>query len=185
MWDISDAEVVCQQLGYGHALDAIRSPGFGPGKGKILLDDVSCVGNEREIINCIQNNWGENNCNHHEDAGVRCSGTRSIGASGQCLQNCGLGYYLQGNILCTACDSNCLDCSLAPSKCEQCKPTTFLKSDTHTCTIDCGIGMFGNVKTGTCDRCDLSQCRTCADGPLNNNCTSCPDTKVLKGSTCV
>ncbi|XP_033096444.1 scavenger receptor cysteine-rich type 1 protein M130-like [Anneissia japonica] len=109
----------------------------------------------------------------------------SVGASGQCLQNCGLGYYLQGNILCTACDSNCLDCSLAPSKCEQCKPTTFLKSDTHTCTIDCGIGMFGNVKTGTCDRCDLSQCRTCADGPLNNNCTSCPDTKVLKGSTCV
>ncbi|XP_071953930.1 scavenger receptor cysteine-rich domain-containing protein DMBT1-like isoform X2 [Antedon mediterranea] len=183
MWDISDAEVVCQQLGYGHALGAIRSPGFGPGKGKIHLDDVNCVGNELEIINCVQNKWADNNCNHHEDAGVRCSGTKSIGASGKCLKNCGLGYYLQGEVLCTACDSNCLDCSRGPSLCDECKPSTFLKG--NTCVKECGPGMFGNTKTRMCDRCDLTQCGSCADGPLSNNCTSCPQSTVLKGSSCV
>ncbi len=33
-WDIHDAEVVCRELGYGHAVAAISAPAFGPGKGK-------------------------------------------------------------------------------------------------------------------------------------------------------
>ena len=34
-WDLHDAEVVCRELGYGHAIAAIKAPAFGPGNGKL------------------------------------------------------------------------------------------------------------------------------------------------------
>lgn len=43
------------------------------------MDDLRCNGTEDELINCAQSPFSQNNCNHHEDAGVQCSGTLSIG----------------------------------------------------------------------------------------------------------
>ena len=38
----------------------------------IWLDDVECAGTETTLASCTHRGFGNNNCNHREDAGVRC-----------------------------------------------------------------------------------------------------------------
>ncbi|KAF4008157.1 hypothetical protein G4228_019799, partial [Cervus hanglu yarkandensis] len=75
-WSLAEAEVVCQQLGCGPALEAVRAAAFGPGSGSIWLDEVRCGGRESSLWDCAAEPWGQSDCKHEEDAGVRCSGTR-------------------------------------------------------------------------------------------------------------
>ena len=50
---------------------------FGQGSGPILLDSVSCTGEEKRLLDCA-NNGGiglySSLCGHDDDAGVRCNG---------------------------------------------------------------------------------------------------------------
>ena len=73
-WNINDANVVCRQLGYDHATEAISNALFGAGSSTmpIYLDDVGCFGNEAALNQCPASPWGQHNCQHSEDAGVRC-----------------------------------------------------------------------------------------------------------------
>lgn len=73
-WDLSDAEVVCRQLGCGSAENATRNASFGRGSEKIWLDDVECSGSECSLSQCVHEEFGTHNCGHSEDAGVVCSG---------------------------------------------------------------------------------------------------------------
>ncbi|NWX35647.1 C163A protein, partial [Notiomystis cincta] len=72
-WDLSDANVVCKQLGCGHAIEAFVSAHYGEGSGQIWLDDVNCTGAESDLWACPSRAWGQHNCQHKEDAGVLCS----------------------------------------------------------------------------------------------------------------
>ena len=71
-WDIRDAQVVCRQLGYQKALQALQGYDVPSGSGQIWLDDVDCTGNERNLAGCSHRKWGVHNCVHSEDAGVKC-----------------------------------------------------------------------------------------------------------------
>ena len=72
-WDLNDAQVVCNELGYGYATAAEHRAFYGPGSGQIWLDNVNCFGNESTIRNCSHNGWGSHDCSHGEDASVKCT----------------------------------------------------------------------------------------------------------------
>ena len=76
-WDLKDAQVVCKQLGFSQAINASSQAFYGGGSGRIWLDNVNCVGTEVTIENCFHNGWGVEDCDHHEDAGVKCSASSS------------------------------------------------------------------------------------------------------------
>ena len=102
-WDVLDARVVCRQLGYtsnGWFSRLVRdvppliiskpmflaitaavpmpraSSGSGSDNQSIFLDNVICQGTESSLLDCISNPIGEHNCDHSEDAGVRCEGNK-------------------------------------------------------------------------------------------------------------
>ena len=72
-WDAQDANVVCQELGYPSADNALSEAFYGEGTGDILLDNVQCNGNENRLASCGHNAIGDHNCQHSEDAGVECT----------------------------------------------------------------------------------------------------------------
>uniref|UniRef100_A0A3B4G307 SRCR domain-containing protein n=1 Tax=Pundamilia nyererei TaxID=303518 RepID=A0A3B4G307_9CICH len=81
-WDLSDAKVVCGQLGCGTAVEATSSAHFGQGTGEIWLDNVACSGSESSLTECGHRGFGKHNCGHDEDAGVVCSGETRLSGSG-------------------------------------------------------------------------------------------------------
>ncbi|XP_021237378.1 deleted in malignant brain tumors 1 protein-like isoform X10 [Numida meleagris] len=78
-WTLSEAKVVCRQLGCGTAVSAPSSAHFGQGSGRIWLDDVNCTGAEAELSECHFRQWGVSDCTHREDAGVVCSDANTSG----------------------------------------------------------------------------------------------------------
>jgi len=45
---------------------------FGEGTSEILLDDVSCNGDETSLLDCEHGGWGDHNCQHSEDVSLVC-----------------------------------------------------------------------------------------------------------------
>uniref|UniRef100_A0A667GYU5 SRCR domain-containing protein n=1 Tax=Lynx canadensis TaxID=61383 RepID=A0A667GYU5_LYNCA len=63
LWDLAEATVVCRQLQCGQH--------FGAGSGKIVLDDVQCVGSESHLGQCAHRREARHDCGPMEDASQR------------------------------------------------------------------------------------------------------------------
>jgi len=76
-WDhnTNNAEVVCQQLGFGAG--GIMNSDTTEGTGPILMDDVECDNNQTSLFACSHNGFGYHNCYHFEDVGVTCNRSTS------------------------------------------------------------------------------------------------------------
>ncbi|XP_056113420.1 antigen WC1.1-like [Rhinichthys klamathensis goyatoka] len=73
LWDISDAQVVCRQLGCGDALRADGNSVFGAGEGVVWLNRVECRGNEIHLWDCPLSLKNHTDCSHKEHAGLTCA----------------------------------------------------------------------------------------------------------------
>ncbi|XP_071956206.1 scavenger receptor cysteine-rich domain-containing protein DMBT1-like [Antedon mediterranea] len=80
-WDINNAQVVCQQLRLGQAIQAPGQAHFGQGTGPIMLDNVRCSGNETSITDCPNRGMRVHDCGHSEDASVVCVNIRLVNGS--------------------------------------------------------------------------------------------------------
>ncbi|XP_051941291.1 lysyl oxidase homolog 3B isoform X5 [Hippocampus zosterae] len=78
-FSISNANVLCRQLGFVEATGWTHSAKYGKGQGKIWLDNVQCGGGERSVAACKSRGWGNSDCTHDEDAGVVCKDERIPG----------------------------------------------------------------------------------------------------------
>ena len=60
--------------------NAVPLPNFGGGIGPIHMDEVCCKGNENSLFECPR--LTIHDCDHDQDAGIRCEGMHNI--IGQC-----------------------------------------------------------------------------------------------------
>uniref|UniRef100_A0A665UPM6 Neurotrypsin n=1 Tax=Echeneis naucrates TaxID=173247 RepID=A0A665UPM6_ECHNA len=81
-WTELNAQVVCRQLGFR---SVAPDGSFEEGQGPILLDEVQCQGSEVRLLDCSHSGWGQHDCSHSEDVGVRCE-RRGAGMPGPLLR---------------------------------------------------------------------------------------------------
>jgi hypothetical protein len=81
-WDITDASVVCRELGFPGAVSAHSYSYFGPGTGPEWLQSVKCTNQQRRLYDCHRNEWVYRASSHCNDAAVVCQpGVRLINGS--------------------------------------------------------------------------------------------------------
>ncbi|MEQ2205495.1 hypothetical protein XENOCAPTIV_000707 [Xenoophorus captivus] len=71
-WNIRAATVVCRELGFGSAKEALSGGRMGQGVGYVHMNEVECSGFEKSLTECYFNRESVG-CSHEEDAAVRCN----------------------------------------------------------------------------------------------------------------
>ena len=82
-WTAANTTVACRQLGYEGSSQWFSEAHFGAGYGTIQMDNVECDGTETRLADCDFIGWGQSNCEHSEDVGVRCAASVSPEAEGE------------------------------------------------------------------------------------------------------
>ncbi|XP_072122590.1 scavenger receptor cysteine-rich domain-containing protein DMBT1-like isoform X2 [Mobula birostris] len=71
--DDTDANVICKQMNCG-PIESIEydSKKYLEGSDPIWLDEIRCLSYESTLWQCHADPWGKHDCQHSEDAGVKC-----------------------------------------------------------------------------------------------------------------
>uniref|UniRef100_H3ACW9 SRCR domain-containing protein n=1 Tax=Latimeria chalumnae TaxID=7897 RepID=H3ACW9_LATCH len=177
-WDLTDAEVVCRQLGCGDAVTVPQETEFGEGNGTIWLDEVRCSGRELVLQDCRSSPWGQNDCSHKEDAGVYCTEHREVrltGGTNVCSGRAEVRYQNETSWS-TVCAEN-LDSNVAKVICHE-LDCGFLKSVLVRAEFGEGVGQIFNHKFQC--KGDESHIRYCTMSPITQqSCSHKNDVGVI------
>uniref|UniRef100_A0A3B4B1B7 Soluble scavenger receptor cysteine-rich domain-containing protein SSC5D n=1 Tax=Periophthalmus magnuspinnatus TaxID=409849 RepID=A0A3B4B1B7_9GOBI len=76
-WTLEKAEVVCETIECGYAVNAPGEAHFNPGTGLVIDSINPCFTNKTNLQNCVKNGFKTSTCGHERDAGVVCAGIES------------------------------------------------------------------------------------------------------------
>ena len=192
---LSTARVFCRELGYGQPI------GYGGGRngrgtGKIIAQNIGCLGNEESFLDCRQSDWFLPGCSHYEDVGLSCQPPpNGYVVHDQCIEKCPKGTFKNEDNVCELCNIKCATCSKNPENCLSCREPYF--HDGTGCAVTCPDGRYPNSTVRHCLDCS-NDCMTCSERadrcsscrrPLLHNgtrCSStCPDNMYRKEYSCV
>ncbi|XP_068615370.1 extracellular matrix organizing protein FRAS1-like, partial [Brachionichthys hirsutus] len=110
---------------------------------------------------------------------VTCSDPAALLKDGECVPDCGSGFYNQQGH-CYACESSCASCFPDNPKCTSCLPGTALHHG--KCISHCPPQHYLDTHS-RCRACHVS-CSSCW-GPAVSQCSLCPDGLLLHQGQCV
>ncbi|XP_050961160.1 deleted in malignant brain tumors 1 protein-like [Labeo rohita] len=130
-WDISDAQVVCRQLGCGAALRADGNSVFGAGEGVVWLNRVECRGNEIHLWDCPLSLKNHTDCSRKEHAGLTCADLPDLSV---------FHYSCHNNIsFSTSFSSSALNISLSSTNFSSSVPSVLRPLSACDCTGSCAL----------------------------------------------
>ncbi len=97
--------LIFSMLGFTSGVCSVHGGVFGSANLEvpIWMDNVQCLGIEEALDQCVFSGWGENSCDHNDDAGVICMDGKLI----LCCTMCSLSYTVvqaqrKNNVYCSA-----------------------------------------------------------------------------------
>ncbi|XP_036155210.1 scavenger receptor cysteine-rich type 1 protein M130-like isoform X2 [Myotis myotis] len=105
-WGMKEANVVCQQLGCGSALQISYQSYSKIKPTNMWLFLLNCIGNETSIWDCKNWQWGGLTCDHYEEAKVTCSAHREPRLVGGDIPCSGRVEVKYGDTWGSVCDSD-------------------------------------------------------------------------------
>ena len=73
-WSLVDANVVCKELGFLSATNALQSSQWGTGDEPVWLSNVRCAGEESSLSQCQHDGWGSGTCPDGRRAAISACG---------------------------------------------------------------------------------------------------------------
>ena len=129
----------------------MKNAAFGEGNGSILLDDVQCTGNESTLLNCTHSSVS--NCEHREDAGVKCQGIYSNLSQPYIMYI----LYLNSTFLLANCEENSVRLAVDEAQQPYLQPASnypsyyFVKEELHRGRVTLCDGGGGYMSLVVCD----------------------------------
>jgi hypothetical protein len=144
---------------------------------KLILNECIIPSHDREIPKIICKDTNCKKCDKlQKNTCFLCNDPYAL-LDGKCLPLCAQGYFLDSiTNTCQICKiDNCAKCSSQDSgaSCSQCKDQFFQVLTEGQCKIDCPEGYYKNLVTQTCEKCEVSDCKTCSDS--KTVCTNCKE----------
>ncbi|XP_054848823.1 deleted in malignant brain tumors 1 protein-like [Eublepharis macularius] len=105
-WNLTEAQVVCREMGCGKALTAPIGAKFGQGSGPTWMDGLNCTGEEDSLHKCPAKPLAEHSCDRSMHAGVECAEPPEIRLSQGDHQCAGRVEIFHEELWGTICDDN-------------------------------------------------------------------------------